>query len=497
MVPGGVAAGGFIGQGLAGPLGAAVGGGIGGAAGVVAGGAGLDALLPGGEKTLTGDVDVSFSGRVAGMNLFAGSYIPGFGPVVQVAASHLMGDNPTFDSVRDIIAPFGDQRIKTPSDILDLTLPNWAQRFFSALGLQDPDQERLFGNTVMDVYKTLVLTQGAPTGPDQEQEYLDRAKGIAGKLTLYRSFAHFFSPTAPQIRFEAKDKNGEMWLFQSLATEYHRILFEEADGDDAEAFDRFTRRYGLEPTLFATPKTIAVSRRSVTTTGDQWARNNPGLFEDAPYTAYYAHPDDPLDESFEYNAYTRQLEDDARVGLTPEQWVMRRNDTLGRILYEKARKEIEEVAGVGPSEAKTNTLRTVRQFLTDRYRGYRVPLVGAPQTPSIEQKIRELNEEWPKHPELIGSEAGVALTTYLNTRRTLENRVVGRGLSPGALFTANSAFAERETLRVVAGELIKRYPDFQYLYRLVLEHEFGDDAELLRSRTSGGRNVAPELVGSG
>ncbi len=246
-----------------------------------------------------------------------------------------------------------------------------------------------------------------------------------------------------------------------------------------------------------------MERRSVSDEGSQWARSNKGAFDAAPYTAYYAHPDDPTDESFDYAAYTRQLEDDSRVGLTPEQWVARRNDTLGRILYEKARREVDSKLGPSQTKQRTNVLRMVRQFLVDRYRGYRVPLVGAPETPDLSQKIREINEVWfatdsegnLKHPELGGSETGVALSRYMAARKTLENRVTSRGLSPSALFTANSAFAERETLRQVAGELINRYPDFQYLYRLVLEHEFGDDEDLLRGRGIGG-TTAPGLAGN-
>jgi transposase len=474
-----------------GPLGALVGGGLGALAGAALPGVGLPGLatsgFTGGDllgqrepgDPTQGQVGVKFQGSVTGLNLFAGSYIPGFGPVVQVAASHLLGDNPTFDKVREIISPFGDQRITSAQDILDLTLPRWAQRFFTAVGVQDPDQKRLFGNTVIDVYKALTLAEGPTKRPEDERMRLQKAKDIASRLYMYRTYAHFFAPTAPQIRFEVKDKNGELWLFQSLASEYQRILFDESDGDDAQAFDTFTKRYGLEPTLFATPKSVQLEKRSVTEAGDAWARQNKHLFEVAPFTAYYAHPDDPIDESFDYNAYRRQLDEDARRGLTPEQWIMRRNDTLGRILYEKARREIDEGLGIAPSQGKTIALRMVRQHLIDRFPGYKVPIVGAPQTPSVDQKVRELEEVWPTIPELANSDAGKALAIYLQVRQQMQRAAEAQGYSPSGLFTANSTLPYREELRRLSAYLIQKYPDFQYLYRLVLEHEFRDDDDLL------------------
>lgn len=498
------AAGAGIGAGLGGafggPPGALLGGALGGLVGGIAPGMGITGAMTapftgGMLGTGPGDVGVRYQGSVAGLNLFAGSYIPGFGPVVQIAASQLLGDNPSFDYLRKLVTPFGDQRIKSFQDLADLTLPRWLQRMAQAVGIRDPDQERLFGNTVIDVYKILVLTQGPPTA-EQEPEYLRKAQGIASKLTMYRSFAHMFAPAAPQIRFEVRDKNGDLWLFQSLAAEYQRILFDEAQGDDTNAFQLFTQRFGLDPTLFAVPKSVQLAKRSVTEAGDRWARENRGLFEAAPLTAYFASPDDPADESFDYSAYVRQLEEDARRGLTPEQWVQRRNDTIGRILYEKARRELDEALGVQPSEIKTRTLRLARDFLIDRYQGYRQPIIGAPQTPSLEQKIRELEHIWPLHAELAQSQAGQAARIYLRARDQLMGAAEHLGLSREGLFKAERTLPHREALRQIAGRLIARYPDFLYLYRLVLEHEFQDDLGSVINLSRIG-NVSSTFAGAG
>jgi len=506
------ASGGAVGMGAGmvggGPLGAILGAGIGAVGGAIAPMTGLGGLpqaaLGGGSDVLAGPAGFSMQGSVAGLNLFAGSYIPGFGPVVQVAASHLFGDNPMFDAVRNLVLPFGDQRIKNVQDLLDLTLPRWAQRFLTAIGIQDPDQKRLFGNTVMDVQKVLILNEGQPETIEEQEAMFKRAKAIASKLAMYRSFAAFFSPTAPQLRFHAEDKEGKLWLFQTLASEYQRMLFDEFDGDDVSAFDKFWRTYGLDPTIFATPKTVTISTRSVTQEGDKWARANAALFEAAPYTAYFAHPDDPTDESFDYDAYIRQLEEDAREPLTPEQWAFRRNDTLGRIVYEKGRREIDARMGYEPSNQKTFVLRALRQFLIQKYPGYKQPNVGTPVTPSVEQKIDEIQRVWFKkddsgawvYPELSQSDTGKAVRVYLEARERLMRETEAQGLSRDALFTAKSTFGYREALRTLAGQLINRYEDFTYIFRLVLEHEFNDSIDDMLN-LPGPRTTAPVLAGVG
>ena len=491
----GAAAGAVLGA-PAGPGGAAAGGGL----GAMLGGSlpnpfGGSILGTSAAPGQAGEPGFRMQGSVAGLNLFAGSYIPGFGPVIQIAATQLFGDDPTFDTIKSWVLPFGDQKISSIGDLADLSLPRWATSVFAAAGARTPEQKRIYASTVMDVFRTILLAEGEPRTGDGIDRMMDRAKGIASKLALYRAYAYIFSPTAPQMRFETKDRNGDLWLFQSLASEYRRILYEKHDGDDVAAFEDFTKTFGMDPTLFATSKSITIAPRNVTVGGDKWARDHKDLFEKAPSTAYYANPDDPTDESFDYNAYTRQLEEGTRAGLTPEQWWSRRNDTLGRVMYEKTRRELDDAFGPKTDARKTVILRLVRHWLIDRWPGYQQPIPGAPQSYTNDQKQRELREVWLGQvqdywpngsvkwvdgpgggtPELRDSEAGKALRLWYQAVDRFEGTAVERGYTAEGLWSAKGMLVERETLRQYADILMRNNEDFMLMYRMILEHSFPED----------------------
>lgn len=513
----GAMAGGIGGLAGMGPFGAFLGAAAGAAAGAIAPGMGM---MPAGNL-FTGPLGIPSEGNevaqpgagavgmtagapLKSLNLMTGSVLPGFGPVVQVLASELLRDNPGFDAVREIITPFGDQRIRGIEDIADLTMPRWATRFMAAVGMGTPDTERVFMNSVIDVYKVLVLTQGEPENAEESNRYLEQAKKLARKLSLYRSFAYMFAPAVPQMEFHVEDKEGKLWLFQSLATEYSKILSET--GSEAEAFDRFWRLYGLDPTVFATSKSVTIAPRNMTSQGDRWARANSDLFDQAPATAYYAHPDLAFDESFVYDAYVRQLNEGARQSLSPEQWVSRRNDTLGRILFEKARREADERLGPRSSAQKTYVLRYVRQWLIDKYPGYKMPNPGVAEPYSYDQKIREIREQWfgqrvtghwpdgsnrwtgdgtGGDPRLRDSEAGRAMWLWLQAVDRMTAEVTAQGLTADSgLWQSKAGWPYRETLRQYAAILMRQYDDFQYVYRLMLERRFPDDDVLLPSQRS-------------
>lgn len=525
-------------------------------------GAGLSDLLTEGDPTTA-----VFQGRVAGLNLVAGQWLPGFGPVIQIPASHLLESSiidPVVelltpfqgvefrDTVREFVLPFGEQKVS--GDLPLKMLPMWMRRIASAAGIQDPNMARLKANTTIDVMKALIL-QGHPVNSlEDANQLVSKASRIADQLTLVRGIAQMFSPTGPEVKFfthadlspedfaaelrgllagkttaerdqivaavastssieaaeqaateagvdmrQIREAQGKMWLYQSMAGAYREALFDRFDGDDAKAFDWFTKRFGLDPTVFATPKSIQVQRRHTTYRGDQWARDNMRLFEAAPLTAYYANPDSE-DDDFHYPAYLRQLETEARQPLDPDQWLWRRNDTLGRIIYNKARADADDRFGPRNSPAKQEALRLVRFWLTDEFPGYRQPIPGAPEKPSVQSKIRELEEQWPLYPELHESPTGQAVVQYLKMRAWAMGEAQNRGLNPESFATAKRMADIRGLLREWGERLSRKHPDFQYLWTLVLSHELTDDddpATLGTSETQPATVGADDIFGTG
>lgn len=440
-----------------------------------------DALGPQGQLKL--------QGRVQGLNLVGGSVLPGFGPALQIPASHLLQAT-KYDGIRKILLPFGDQSIRTgPGDVINDALPSYLSKILIGLsGLGTSDAQRILGNSAMDVYKTLVMQGRDDTTPQQRDALMKDATQIAQRLILIRGIAQSFLPTGPEAKFyivpdtnrdvigdeRADQIEAQTWLYTSLGSAWRELQLKH-DGDDVAAQKEFTAMFGIDPASFATYKTVQIAQRSTQIEGDKWARDHPELFDVAPFTAYFAHPDDPTSEEFDFNAYNRSLQDGARESLTLEQWVLRRNDFLGRIRYERGRQEADERFGTKSTRQKVKFLQAWRQFLMGQHFGYRMPNPGVGQTPNIETKIRELTEVWSEYGLLRNSDTGVALQKYLLARRRVIEQAEAMGLSRDGWHQANRAQGLREVLRQYAALLIEQHEDFAILYQLVLSHEFDDD----------------------
>ncbi|MDX1744559.1 MAG: hypothetical protein R3324_01365, partial [Halobacteriales archaeon] len=466
---------------------------------------------------------IKLQGRVSGLNLITGSVLPGLGPAGAIPASYLLS-NPAFDGVKKVLLPFGGQYMSDGlGSLVNDAVPSWARRLIQSTGAGEPEQKRLFANTVMDVYKGLLIERGGgPMSLEEQNRLLDEARSKARSLTAIRGIAQLFLPTGPETRFfavaepdreamgdaAADDLEGRLFLFQTLGSAYREKLFET--DDDVAAFDWFVNTFGFDPTIVATAKTEVVQARNVTEEGDRWARSNPHLFDAAPFSAYYAHPDDPTDTSFDYEAYLRSIREAAREPLTPEQWAAKRNDLLGRIRYQRYQQEADRLLGQGESQEKRRLLQNVRYVLMQQHPGYRLPNPGSAERAAPEQIIREIEDVWFakvkagdlqgrvvnelegrtegewKYPELALSDTGKAARTYLLLReraRFIAQRQLG--LSPDGWKSANGALELRQRLRAAAERLIDEYPDFEHLWTTVLSREMIDDTDTLAQASLG------------
>lgn len=424
-----------------------------------------------GDSGMT-DAGFQLTGRVQGLNLMLGQYMPGFGPMVQLPASTLARDwleQPNQDFLRELLLPFGFTDADSMGQVVDSIAPSWLRKFLVAINKPTGDDVRLYNNTVMDV-----LRAGATTGDynlNTQEGYTDALKDARGKarwLYFIRSAGAGIAPTAPAVRWEAQDINGQLWAFTSLAEEYRRVL-DDNQGSQSEAMREFVQIFGLDPTGFITPKTVSVVRRSTTESGEDFRLTNKDLFEDYPMSAYYLRPDRPDDE-FDYNAYLSQLRQGTRVGLTPEQWVFERNDLLGRIAYERAR---EHVGDNNTPEART-WLRDYRMQLMERYDGYNSPTLGFPETGTREATILEM-ERWVDDPRVAATEAGAGIVAYLGARQRSLEALASQGYSPSALSGANVGRIYRDWLRRTAQQIIDRYPSFVPAWVEVFSREIEDD----------------------
>ncbi len=477
---------------LAGSLPAAIVGGVtGAAAGAFAGGAAVGDQ--GGDE---GGAALQLQGQVQGINLVAASYLPGLGPLIQAPLARLMGTEwamgkTQFDWLREQMFPFGAPPVNSVSDMAKLTLPAWGKKILTPLATGDPSFARLHAHSTIDVMRALLQTPGySKDSPAQMLRLENDGKKIATNLAIIRGFLQFGLPTGPQIRYYAAAKgenpetNGKFYLFQTLASEYRKML-EARNFDDVAAFDDFRERFGLDPVDFITSKTTAAVKRGVTVESFDWERTNPGTFKQYPLTAYYAGPDDPNDE-FDLRAWTRQLDEGTRVEYTPKQWLSARNNTIGRAAYNEAVRKIQANRLQRGEDSLTTYNSTERVYLRDmkiwlktEYPGYNVNNVGTPTKGSIEQQISEL-QTWADDATLAGTGAGKGVALYLQARQQVIDRVTANGYGPTAFQRGNldgNGEQYRQYLRNYAGWLVNQpqYRDFGPVWLGVLSVELKDD----------------------
>lgn len=417
------------------------------------------------SQWMFGDADVMrMTGRVAGFNLMLGAVIPGVGPAIQVPAAALQESflsNPDNKFLRDMLLPFGLQEVDSPGSLVDTILPAWIKRLAVVVGKPTGDDQRVFNNTVIDVMRVMVETGQADIGtPQGFADAFESATNKARFLYFVRAGSALAGPTPAAPRFYAEDTGGRLWAFSALATEYRRLL-EEHQGSEYLATQAFTALYGLDASLYITPKSRSLRRRSTTESGAAFEARNPDLFELFPRTAYYTRPDDP-DEEFDYGAYVKQLrgemfgDEPLRQALSPEQWAQERNDLLGRIAYHHARVMLGDARN---TDQGRQYLAAYRTMLMSQYDGYNSPVLGIQQRETRDSLIAEF-ERWRDSPAMLETDAGQGLAMYLDYRQQAIDALVADGLSPSALRTSKRGEIYRDWLRRVGARITLLHPSF-------------------------------------
>lgn len=420
-----------------------------------------------------------FTGRVSGLNLALGSFVPGVGPTVQIPLAHfgegLLAD-PDFRWLREFAFPFAAPDIETAPDAFDAMLPAWFRKAQIANPFAQPSGRDLnvFNNTIKDVLKAMEVNGEIDyRQPGAMQAAIDKATQRAKWLWAIRSMSQFVGPVGAQVRWDVTDPNANTTMAFSVLAEEYRSIQDRHPGDDGAAFREFTERYGLDPTLFATPKSLQVVPRSVTAEGQGFQAENPELFERFGLTAYFANPDDP-DAEFDYGAYITQFSDGTRVALDPDEWVRYRNGMAGRLQYFAAKDRLGPMAD---QQFGRLYLSQLRAQLMEEYPGYGYENFGA-AVQADPDEVRAEFEEWLNEPALLETSAGRGLALYLEKRRQmLKLARVGFGVSENGFGTAQATEPLRRQLANYAAELLAdpAYVDFAPIFQRYYQRETETD----------------------
>lgn len=164
-------------------------------------------------------------------------WLPGAGPLTQVAVSEVAKRAPNIKQVYEWAIPFG------PTGVADVMLPGWLkQSINSAEGLEDP----AYAYTYLNIAQTeeMRIKQGLRTRPSPTQfaKEIQRRTDAAFKI---RSFTRFFLPFTADLQSP----------YQFYIDQYRQLA--EVHGDQAD--EVFYERYGDDLYLFTT----ALSKNNV------------------------------------------------------------------------------------------------------------------------------------------------------------------------------------------------------------------------------------------
>ena len=430
-----------------------------------------------------GGVNVNLPVYLSSVNI-AASVIPGFGPVIQIPAgflnsmgSQLFEEEGFLETL--IFGDFGPPTVKSLNDLRKAAIPtpSWLKKLGTAF-IQETDQsERLFANTTIDVYKAMLYSGLAnDSSPEAAQISLEQAGKYARNIMVIRGISQLIGPSgAGTPEFELTDQNGKLYLFEQLADEYRNIKT-STGGDDSEATQIFINRYGLDPIGLVTSKSVSIRKRPMTVDGANWARKNKDLEEKFNNTFFYLAP--PDESEFSYSAYLDALLDGDLQPRSPDEWLRAKNKLLGSIEYENflRKNELHNRSDKVAQNAKSNKQKEI----ASKYFGYGRPIPESTRKASNEEIIDELYT-WldPITYELDKSVAkynvAKAWAIYAKERDRIKRKSVELGFKEMSWTTTKALLPYRTHLRKTADKLFLRYPEFEALYRDILEIELREE----------------------
>ena len=410
-------------------------------------GVGLGAAL---QPQLEGiNTQLAAPARTLSMGL---NFMPGVGPMAQVAASKIIPDKPKYDWVKSLIAPYGAPEVGV------VTAPAWFDKFYAAL-FADPENDRVFGDMVIDTMKALSTSGEYDLTQATERDRLEKdAKTKARVLLTIRALGQFTGPTRPSVEFTVDTKQGDVY-----AAELSKIFRQYQEEDYDTAVMRFLDTFGEDVFLYTAGKTRSTAGGlDATKEFGRWERDNEGLFNTYKDVAgYFA----PVGSNFDYRVYLRQLETGKRERLSPEELIKEAQSLVGKSVHRYI------VRGIGPNtnQEQQAILRGVRSELEAEFPGFaEAPL----DINTFDRQINQLRDA-ANDPRLADNPVAEALKIYLEARDAALSVVQARG---GVQLSGDKMVDLRGQLRQVGDLLTQQFPEFERLYERVLFNEIDIDA---------------------
>lgn len=429
-------------------------------------------------------VPIPITGSLQGINI-AGEGLPGVGPAVSLPAAYLLPNKPSWDGVRNLIFPYGEQSGQTPVDkIIGALEPTWAGHALTFW--QTPDGSREFASTVGYLMNQLASSGDyklhGPNAEDEANRLLKDATTAAKKFALVRGAFSFTAPSAPIPRWLFNDKHNNLAEQQIVRDQYYKRVEDPKVGPD-KAFAWLIDTYGDKNFLLAQGFSQSNGIIPRTKTQWDWVRDHAWSQERYPESYGLLAPVDAKG-SFDIDSYVAQ-EDAGKVGLPLEPGlgmtkagrIALANNRLGNLRYDR---EAAKIALDDPDRAAK--LAAVTAQIKQDLPGYGVQDLAIHTT---ERRVAELQAA-ATDPRLAKSNPGVyaALREYLARRAQVQQVSKEQFGKPDYWMRAKAGKDLRDWLRAKAAEIMKAHPEFVAAFDRVFANEMADDTIVSTSSSS-------------
>jgi hypothetical protein len=242
---------------------------------------------------------------------------------------------------------------------------------------------------------------------------------------------------------------------QDSASAYYNILADEAPGDYEAATKIFTDRYGFDPTATLVTASTDTGKNPTRQTSYEWKQDNPEVYKQFGRTAYYLHPDDPL-EDFYTPAWNEQFSSGERVSKPVEDQLAEYQSRMGNLEYNNAIETLDDTLAErdlsGWEEKDIEKLRSavldiIKADIIERNPSYEAT-VGTFTSAERQAAIAELRD-WQNYSPLDDDPTQKGVTEFMD--RWDEAFAIQLGLDIGSR-TANPLPFMRNASSTIGGE---------------------------------------------
>jgi len=302
-------------------------------------------------KMVTG-VNADFSFGVKGLAPGL-DYRPGLGPVMTMATSAILKNVPEKDWIRKILLPYGER-----TDLSQTFVPSWVTKIYE--GVTGKTDGRFFANTYAETMQALAASGKYDLSNVNDKARLeDDAKNKARVFSILRGVIQFTGPAAGDFDFSVVTKEGDAHTV-GLATALQALR----DNNPDTAALRFIEIFGENAFIYLSNKTTTeMGGLGASKEFGNFERDNSSLFQKYKEIAGFFGPSGT---DFDFEVYTRQLQEGDRTRLTPDEMIDASQKAIGMAFYRDMKSEF----GPKMNQAQRDYLANYKLAIIAKYPGF-------------------------------------------------------------------------------------------------------------------------------